>query len=50
MSLAQRLILNASLWNHARALKEGALRAQHHEWSDVQVREAARKAIQNAGR
>ena len=50
MSLAQRLILNASLWNHARALKEAALRAQHREWSDVQVREAARKAIQNAGR
>lgn len=48
MSIAERMRLNASLWDHARALKEAALRALHPEWSEEQVRNATREALQNA--
>ena len=50
MSVAERLVLNASLWEHARVLKEAALRKLHEDWSDEQVRQAAREALQHAGR
>lgn len=32
MSVAERMRLNASLWDHARALKEATLRAMHPDW------------------
>jgi hypothetical protein len=48
MSIAERMRLNASLWDHARVLKEAALRAMHPEWSEEQVRNATREALQNA--
>jgi hypothetical protein len=50
MSLGQRLALNASLWENAHLLKQAGLRARHPEWSDVQIRQAAREAIRRAGR
>ena len=50
MSVAQRLALNASLWDHARVLKEATLRGEHLNWSEEAVRNAARKALQHAVR
>ena len=50
MTVGQRLQLNASLWEHARVLKEAAVRALHTEWSEEQVREAARKVLESAAR
>jgi len=46
MTVAERLRLNASLWDHARALKEATLRAQHPDWTQERVRVSARKALQ----
>jgi hypothetical protein len=48
MSLGQRIALNASLWDHANALKQEALRTLHPDLSEEQVREAAREVIQSA--
>ena len=50
MSLGQRAALNASLWENAHALKAAALRYRHPDWSEVQVRRAAREAIRRADR
>ena len=50
MSVSQRLVLNASLWEHARALKEAVLREQHKDWSEDRVRTSAREALQHASR
>lgn len=50
MSLAERIRLNASLWEHARVLKEATLRARHSDWTETQVHDAAKEALQRAGR
>ena len=50
MSLAERIRLNASLWDHARALKEAALRERHPAWTDREIQMAATEALQRAGR
>ena len=50
MGVANRLKLNATLWEHARALKVAALRAQHADWDQEQIRRAAQEALQRASR
>ena len=50
MSLGERLALNASLWENARALQEAAVRGRHPDWTEEQVRNAAREAIRRADR
>ena len=50
MSPGQRLALNAGLWDNAHALKEAALRHRHPDWSEEQIRQAAREAIRRADR
>jgi hypothetical protein len=50
MSLGERLLLNARLWDNAHALKAAAFRARHPDWSEEQIRQAAREAIRRADR
>ena len=50
MSPGQKLALNASLWENAHLLKEAGLRMRHPDWSEEQIREAAREAIRRADR
>ncbi|RKZ11826.1 hypothetical protein DRQ53_08555 [bacterium] len=50
MTPRQKLALNASLWEHAHALKEAFFRARQPAWDDEQIRQAARETIQRAAR
>jgi len=50
MSVSQRLVLNASLWDHAKVLKQAMLRREHLHWSEEEIRRATREALQHASR
>lgn len=48
MSPARKLRAALDLYWSARSLKETALRTQHPEWSEEQVRQAVREVFLNA--
>jgi hypothetical protein len=50
MGRSRRIQISASLWEHARLLKEATLRALHPDWSDDTIRRVARKALQRERR
>jgi hypothetical protein len=50
LGIEGRLRVAASLWEHARALKEATLRALHPDWTDETVRSASREALRRGRR
>jgi hypothetical protein len=50
MTQAQRLVVNASLWDHAHTLKRAMIRSLHPDWTKEQIEEAVQKVFQSEHR